>query len=77
VVLERTARITYPMIDYPDAEAIAAVEKLLELRELMEHGDPVGRALAEDALEVATRKLTHEGLLDWLITRAARQQRYG
>jgi hypothetical protein len=64
------------MIDYPEAEAIAAVDKLLELRELMEHGDPVGRELAEDALEVATRKLAREGMLDWLISRAAQQQRY-
>jgi hypothetical protein len=64
------------MIDYPEAEATAAVEKLLELRELCEYGDPVGKELADDALEFATRKLTQEGLLDWLITRAAKQQRY-
>lgn len=64
------------MIDYPEQEAVAAVDKLMELRELMEYGDPVGRALAEDALETATRKLHQEGLLDWLIGRAARLQRY-
>jgi hypothetical protein len=64
------------MIDYPEAEAIAAVDKLLELRELMEHGDPVGRALADDAMEAATRKLFQAGLLDYFISQAARLQRY-
>jgi hypothetical protein len=64
------------MVNYPEEGAIAAVDKLLELRELMEHGDPCGRDLATDALEVATRKLHREGLLDWFITRAANQQRY-
>ena len=64
------------MIDYPEQEASAAIDKLLELRELMEHGDPVGRALAEDALEAATRRLHQEGVLDWLISCTARLQRY-
>ena len=63
------------MIEYPEQEAIAAVDKLLELRELMEYGDPVGRALAEDALDVATRRLFREGMLDWFISRAAGQHK--
>jgi hypothetical protein len=49
------------MVNYPEEEAVAAVDKLLELRELMEYGDPRGRELAADALEVATRKLHREG----------------
>ena len=64
------------MVNYPEEEAIAAVDKLLELRELMEYADPCGRELAADALEIATRKLHQEGLLDWFISRAANQQRY-
>jgi hypothetical protein len=64
------------MIDHPEAEAIAAVDKLLELRELCQYGDPVGRELADDALEIAARKMAREGLLDLLITRAAKQQRF-
>jgi hypothetical protein len=75
-VRQWTSRELNRMIDYPEAEAIAAVEKLLELRELCEYGDPVGRELADDALEVATRKLTQAGMLDWLISRAAKQQRF-
>jgi hypothetical protein len=49
------------MIDYPEQEAIAAVDTLLELRELYEYGDPVGKELADHALEAATRKLTQAG----------------
>jgi hypothetical protein len=67
---------TYWMIDYPEAEAITAVDKLLELRELCEYGDPVGRELADDALEIAARKMAREGLLDFLISRVAKQQRF-
>jgi hypothetical protein len=63
------------MIDYPEQEAIAAVDTLLELRELYEYGDPVGKELADHALQAATRKLTQAGMLDFLISRAARQQR--
>ena len=63
------------MVNYPEEEAVAAIDKLLELRELMAYGDPCGRELAADALEVATREL-QEGLLDLFTSRAAKQQRY-
>jgi hypothetical protein len=56
--------------DHPEQEAIAAAGKfLLELRELMRHGESPDRQLAADALE-----LVQVGMLDWLISEAAGQR---
>jgi hypothetical protein len=58
--------------DYPQDEAIEAIETLASLRWLFEQdGDPVGSALADDALDHVATELHRSGLLDILVTRAA------
>jgi hypothetical protein len=58
--------------DWPTDEADEAVATLAALRWLYgQDGDPVGSALADDALDRAADELHRSGLLDDLITRAA------
>jgi len=59
------------MIDYPMQESMASVDKLIEMRDLMLYGDPVGADLADDAINAAVLALMKSGLLDTMITRAA------
>jgi hypothetical protein len=60
--------------NYPTDEANEGVETLCSLRWLFEQeGDPVGSALADDALDHAATELHRSGLLDALITRAAKR----
>jgi hypothetical protein len=57
--------------DYPEDDAIAAVQLLTAIKFLFDEGDPVGSALADAALDKATGLLMDSGLLDLFITRAA------
>ena len=59
---------------FPMDGATDAVESLAKLKWLCEFGDPVGRELADCALDHATFLLVTRGLLDMLITRAANNQ---
>jgi hypothetical protein len=69
---ERPHRMRVP--DYPKDEAVEAIETLASLRWLFEqNGDPVGSALADDALDHVATALHRSGLLDVLITRAAKR----
>jgi hypothetical protein len=61
------------MPDYPTDEAIEAVDLLASLQWLYKDGDPVGSALADDALDHAADLLLQYGLLDVLVTRAAKR----
>jgi hypothetical protein len=57
---------------FPPEDAKEAIEILTTLRWLFEQdGDPVGSALADDALDTAADELHRSGLLDILISRAA------
>jgi hypothetical protein len=57
----------------PPDEATEAVDLLASLRWLYEDGDPVGSALADDALDHAVDLLLKYDLLDTLVTRAAKR----
>jgi hypothetical protein len=57
--------------DYPKDEAIEAIDALASLAWLYREGDPVGSALADDALDEAAARLLY-GLLDLFITGASR-----
>jgi hypothetical protein len=60
--------------DYPKDEATEAIETLASLRWLYEQdGDPAGSALADDALDHVATELHRSGLLDVLVTRAAKR----
>jgi hypothetical protein len=58
--------------NYPKDEATEAIELLASLQWLYKDGDPVGSALADDALDHAAYELYRSGLLDVLVTRAAK-----
>lgn len=54
--------------------AFSAIQGLCSLQTVIDEGDPVRAAAARRALEMATERLVEVGMLDILITIAARQQ---
>jgi hypothetical protein len=57
---------------FPPEDAKEAVDILTMLRWLQEYGDPVGSELADKALDDAALLLWKSGLMDILISRAAK-----
>lgn len=53
--------------------ALSAVQSLCSLQTAIDEGDPVRGPLAQEALELMTQRLVKVGMLDILITIAARQ----
>lgn len=56
-----------------DRSALSAVQALCALQTIVDEGDPARSLAAREALELATDRLVEVGMLDILITIAARQ----